>query len=158
MSHPGGTAERSRQAVPLFRAYRQVAMDNSSGPSDVLDQVAVALSGLCLLHCLALPFAIAVLPFLGQFADDHLHLQMLIVVIPVSVVALGLGFRRHRHRGVIVAGALSLIVITVGGTVAHDHFGLLADRLLTIVGSLGLAVVHYRNFRLSRHLARSGPE
>ena len=120
--------------------------------------MAVALSGLCLVHCLALPFAIVVLPFLGQFADDHLHLQMLIVVIPVSVIALVLGFRRHRHRGVVVAGIVSLTIITIGGTIAHNELGIVADRTLTIVGSLGLAITHFRNFRLSRHLARSATE
>ena len=133
-------------------------MDNSSGPSEVLDQVAVALSGLCLVHCLALPFAIAILPFLGQFSDDHLHVQMLIMVIPVSVIALVLGFRRHRHVGIVIAGIVGLAVVTLGGTVAHDSYGLLADRLLTIAGSLALAITHYRNFRLSRHVAGSAPE
>ncbi len=120
--------------------------------------MAVALSGLCLVHCLALPFAIALLPFLGQFADDHLHLQMLVVVIPVSVVALALGFRRHRHAGIVLAGAAGLIIITIGGTVAHNHFGIIADRALTIVGSLALAITHYRNFRLSKHVAGLTPE
>jgi MFS superfamily sulfate permease-like transporter len=133
-------------------------MDNSSGPSEVLDQVAVTLSGLCLVHCLALPFAIAALPFLGQFAEDHLHLQILIVVIPVSVIALALGFRRHRHLGIVMAGLASLIVITVGGTIAHLQYGIVADRALTIAGSLSLAITHYRNFRLSRHLAQSAKE
>ena len=133
-------------------------MDNSSGPSEVLDQVAVALSGLCLVHCLALPFAIAILPFLGQFSDDHLHVQMLIMVIPVSVFALALGFRRHRHKGIVIAGVVALGIVTLGGTIAHEHYGLFADRLLTISGSLALAATHYRNFRLSRHVADSTPE
>jgi len=133
-------------------------MDNSSGPSEVLDQVAVTLSGLCLVHCLALPFTIAILPFLGQFSDDHLHAQMLIMVIPVSAIALALGFRRHRHLGVVIAGVISLALVTIGGTLAHEHYGLLADRLLTIAGSLALAFTHYRNFRLSRHVANSTPE
>lgn len=133
-------------------------MDNSSGPSEVLDKLAVTLSGLCLVHCLALPFAIALLPFLGHFADDHLHLQMLIVVIPVSVAALALGFRRHRNAGIVLAGAAGLVIITIGGTVAHNDFGIIADRALTVVGSLALAITHYRNFRLSKHIARLTPE
>ena len=133
-------------------------MDNSSGPSEVLDRVAVTLSGLCLVHCLALPFVIAVLPFLGQFSDDHLHAQMLIMVIPVSTIALALGFRRHRHLGVVAAGVISLALVIIGGTLAHEHYGLLADRLLTIAGSFALAITHYRNFRLSRHVAGSLPE
>ncbi|MDG2375400.1 MAG: MerC domain-containing protein [Woeseiaceae bacterium] len=133
-------------------------MDNSSGPSEVLDKVAVALSGLCLVHCLALPLLIVILPFSGQFSDDHLHMQMLILVIPVSVVALTLGFRGHRHPGVVIAGVAGMIIITFGGMVAHDHYGLLTDRLLTIIGSLVLAITHYRNFRLSRHIANPNSE
>lgn len=130
-------------------------MENSSGQSSVLDQVAVALSGICLLHCLLLPFAVAVLPFLGQFSDDHLHVEMLVVVVPVSVIALYLGFRRHGHVGIVALGLVGLSLLAVGGTIAHALYGLLADRTLTVAGSLILAVTHYRNFRLSRIDARS---
>lgn len=125
-------------------------MDNSSGRPAVLDQVAVALSGLCLLHCLLLPLLVAVLPFLGQWSDDHLHAEMLIIVVPVSVIALVLGYRRHRHSGIVIAGLIGLGILIVGGTIAHSAYGLLADRALTVVGSLTLAATHYRNFRLSR--------
>jgi len=121
----------------------------------LLDQLAVALSGLCLLHCLLLPFVVAVLPFLGQFGDDHLHAEMLVVVVPVSVVALALGYRRHRHPGVVVSGAVGLALLVVGGTIAHSAYGLLADRMLTVVGSITLAITHYRNFRLSKTVPRS---
>jgi hypothetical protein len=130
-------------------------MDKSSARRGLLDQLAVTLSGLCLLHCLLLPFVVAVLPFLGQFSDDHLHAEMLIVVVPVSVVALALGYRRHRDAGVIVAGAIALALLAVGGTIAHSAYGLLADRALTVVGSITLAITHYRNFRLSKAPARS---
>ena len=125
-------------------------MDKGPAQRGLLDQFAVALSGLCLLHCLLLPFVVAVLPFLGQFSDDHLHAEILIVVIPVSVIALALGFRRHRHTGVIVSGIVGLGLLTIGGTVAHSAYGLLADRALTVIGSITLAVTHYRNFRLSK--------
>ncbi len=133
-------------------------MENRSGRPAVLDQVAVALSGLCLLHCLLLPFAMAILPFLGQFSDDHLHAEMLVIVIPLSVIALALGFRRHRHRGVVISGIIGLTILTIGGTVAHATYGLLADRALTIIGSITLALTHYRNFHLSRMAARSVAE
>jgi len=116
--------------------------------------MALALSGLCLLHCLLLPFAVAVLPFLGQFSDDHLHAELLVVVIPVSVIALYLGYRRHRHTGVVVMGLIGLVVLTVGGTIAHNLYGLVADRTLTVIGSVTLAITHYRNFRLSRTAVR----
>ena len=56
--------------------------------SDWLDGAAVGLSGLCLLHCLALPFFAGALPMLMPFTESHLHAQMLYFAVPLSVVAM----------------------------------------------------------------------
>jgi hypothetical protein len=125
--------------------------DNSSNLSGFLDNLAVAFSGICLLHCLTLPVAIALLPFLSRFDATHFHVQMLIVVLPVSVIAFSLGFRRHRGIAVIVWGAVGMLLLTLGGTVAHSSYGIVADRTLTIGGALILALAHYFNNRFARH-------
>ena len=119
-------------------------------PTNWLDGAAVALSALCLIHCLALPIIVAGLPFLAQFAEGHLHLQMLVIVLPLSVVALALGFRRHRSARIIAAGAVGMLALVIGATVAHSHLGLAADRAFTIVGALVLAAAHYFNSVCSR--------
>jgi hypothetical protein len=133
-------------------------MDNSSGQPEFLDQIAVALSGLCLAHCLLLPLAVVALPFLGQLGDDHLHAELLFVVIPVSIAALWFGYRRHGNLGIVGAGLTGLAILLIGATVAHAQYGLIADRTLTIAGSLLLAVTHFRNFRLARCTVRSAIE
>ena len=125
--------------------------DNSSKTTSLLDNAAVALSGLCLLHCLALPMLIAVLPFLGQFGAGHFHIQMLIAVVPVSIIAFALGFRRHHSRSVVAWGGVGVLLLMVGGTIAHGSYGIVADRLLTICGALILAAAHYFTNRFSRH-------
>jgi len=125
-------------------------MDNSSRRRALLDKIAVGLSGLCLLHCLLLPFVVAVLPFLGQFDEDHLHAELLIFVIPVSVIALAVGFRRHGQSSVLFTGAAGLIILILGALVVHDLYGLIADRAMTVSGSLILAYTHYRNFLLAK--------
>jgi MFS superfamily sulfate permease-like transporter len=125
-------------------------MDNSSGQPEFLDQIAVTLSGLCLAHCLLLPLAVVTLPFLGGLGDDHLHAELLLVVIPVSVAALWFGYRRHRNLGIVGAGLTGLAILLIGATVAHVQYGLLADRILTVAGSLLLAFTHFRNFRQAR--------
>lgn len=124
-------------------------MDNSRHKA-LLDKLAVALSGLCLLHCLALPFAVALLPFIGQFGADHFHAELLFFVVPVSLIALTAGFRRHGHREVLTFGALGLIVLVIGGTVVHELYGNTPDRIMTVAGSIILAGTHYRNFRLAQ--------
>lgn len=110
-----------------------------------LDGAAVGLSALCLIHCLALPLLVAGLPFLTQFSEGHLHAQMLFVVLPLSIVALGLGFRHHRRMLIVLAGAVGMLTLYVGATVAHAQWGLAADRSFTIVGALILATAHFYN-------------
>ncbi len=120
-----------------------------------LDGAAVGLSALCLIHCLALPLVVAGLPFLAQFAEGHLHAQMLVVVLPLSIVALGLGFRHHRNSRIVAAGALGMLLLAVGATVAHENWGLAADRTFTIAGALILAAAHFYNSVQTRDRRKS---
>lgn len=126
-------------------------MDNrSANQSDTLDKAAVALSGLCLLHCLLMPLAFVALPFLEQFNARHFHAEILLVVLPVSLIALSIGFRRHQDKRVVVMGIVGLSLLIIGATFAHNYYGVFADRLFTITGSVILALAHYRNSRYSR--------
>jgi len=120
-------------------------------PAVMLDRAAVMLSGLCVLHCLALPFLLVSLPAISAFSEGHLHAQMLIVAIPVSTIALMFGFRRHANRYILAFGILGMLLLVIGATVAHSYYGLVADRAFSITGALVLAVTHYFNSRLVRH-------
>lgn len=113
--------------------------------SDWLDGAAVVLSALCLVHCLALPLIVAGVPFLAQFAETHLHYQVLVIVVPLSVIALAVGYRRHRDPRILAGGALGMLLLVIGATVAHTQLGLAADRIFTIAGSLVLATAHFFN-------------
>ena len=115
------------------------------------DKAAVILSGLCLVHCLALPVFVAVLPFVSELTDGHLHAQLLVLVIPVSVFAFTLGFRRHGSWPIVGFGVLGMAVLALGGTYVHSHYGIAADRAVTVAGSAVLAVAHFFNSRRSRH-------
>jgi hypothetical protein len=118
--------------------------------TDWLDGAAVGLSGLCLLHCLALPFFMGALPMLMPFTDSHLHAQMLYFAVPLSAVAIGIGYARHRNALVVLAAFAGLGLLVVGATVAHGSLGIVADRLFTVSGSLILAAAHLWNGLLSR--------
>jgi len=127
-------------------------MDNSASPTTgLLDRTAILLSGLCVVHCLALPVLIVAAPFLGQFADGHLHAQMLVVVLPLSTGALALGFRQHRNAQIIIAGVAGMLLLALGATVMHNQFGIAADRAFTMTGAVILALSHWFNSRAGRH-------
>ncbi len=128
-------------------------MDNrSSSRGGILDHAAIALSGLCLVHCLLLPIIIVAAPLLAQLNETHFHAQMLLVVLPVSLFAFAHGYRRHGNKRIIAGGIAGIALLFTGGTVAHANYGPLADVLLTIAGSLILATSHYFNNRLMRHV------
>ena len=118
--------------------------------TDWLDGAAIGLSGLCLLHCLALPFLVGVLPLLMPFAESHLHAQMLYFAVPLSAVAIGIGYARHRNPLVVLAAFAGLGLLVAGATIAHGSLGIVADRLFTVSGSLVLAAAHLWNGLLSR--------
>lgn len=115
----------------------------------MLDMAAIGLSGLCLLHCLALPIIVAGLPFLAGMGDEHFHAEMLWIVLPVSTLALALGYRRHKRSLVWQIGIPGMLLLLIGGTIAHSLYGLTADRALTMAGALTLALAHYLNFRFA---------
>lgn len=126
-------------------------MDDSNPKTSAwLDRTAVMLSALCLLHCLALPLLVALPPLVAGLSAESLHAPMLLVVLPVSLVAFGLGFRHHGNRGILAGGALGMLLLVLGGTLAHYYLGLAADRSLTVAGALVLGWAHFRNSVLSR--------
>jgi hypothetical protein len=101
---------------------------------------------------LLLPAIIVALPLVGQLNETHFHVQMLVVVVPVSLFAFTHGYRRHGNKAVIAGGTAGIAIMLIGGTVAHANYGVLADSLLTIAGSIILATSHYFNNRLMRHV------
>ncbi len=54
-------------------------------PRRAWDLCAAGLSSLCLLHCLLLPFAVALLPTVAQFSEHHLvHVVLVMLAAPVT--------------------------------------------------------------------------
>lgn len=125
-------------------------MNTDTNKTTILDRTAIFMSGLCFLHCLALPLFVLAVPLPGIVVEGHLHAQALAIILPVSMVAIALGFRRHGDRRILVAGAIGMLLLIVGATFVHATFGIVADTLVTISGGLTLAATHYFNSRLAR--------
>lgn len=114
-------------------------------PTTGLDRTAVFLSGLCLLHCLAIPFALLLGPLLGPWlvnTETNVHWGLLAVAAPISAAALWRGLQRHHSRLTLVLGAVGLLLMFLG--VSH-LFGATLEVLLTVVGVALLLVAHARN-------------
>lgn len=128
--------------------------------SERLDGFAITASALCLVHCLALPVALTVIPALGAswVADERLHLWLLALVLPSSALALGLGCRRHRSLAVAGTGLAGLALLAAAALAAGPLWGAAAERGLTVIAATLVAAAHIGNFRLCRRdRCRHGP-
>ena len=118
-----------------------------------LDMAAIALSGICMIHCVASVagvFAIGLLSAFGH-VDEIFHLTMLAFIVPVSVLAIGAGYRRHRRRWVLVPGLLALTGLCLLTVLEGAMHGTLWEPVLTSLVGVGLVATHLGNIRACRH-------
>ena len=124
-----------------------------------LDRLGILLSGICIVHCLALPLLLAALPFLNDsiFGGHGFHEWLLLAVLPISLVALSFGYRRHGDLNVLRLGGAGLALLAFA-TYGYRLIGLSEDweRLISIVGGLIHAAGHVLNFRRTRALHDHG--
>ena len=122
--------------------------------SKYFDRVAIALSTICIVHCLAMPFVIAVLP-VAAFTlggDGHFHSLMLWFVVPTSMLGFGFGFRVHRRGDIVLLGAAAIVTLAVAALWGHSAWDPSIEVLVNVVGSVVLAAAHWRNLREVRRL------
>jgi hypothetical protein len=122
--------------------------------SKYFDRVAIALSTICIVHCLAMPFVIALLPVaaLTLGGDGHFHALMLWFVVPTSIVGLGLGIRVHRRVDIAALAALAIAALAAAALWGHGAWDPSVEVLVSVGASVLLAVAHWRNFREVRRL------
>lgn len=119
--------------------------------SALLDAGAIALSGLCLLHCLALPLLAAMLPLMGVWAEaEWVHALFVAIAAPVTGFALWRAHRQHRLPVLAMAAALVGLLLLLAGAMGWPSHE--AETSMTVVGSLLLASTHVWNaWRRHRH-------
>ena len=116
--------------------------------SRYFDRIAIALSAVCIVHCLAVPLFAVLLPiaFIGLGGDSHFHEWMLWGVVPTSLVGFALGLRYHGRYGIAAAGMAGLGIVAWAAIVAHGAWPWWQELVLSMLGSVLLVLAHWRNF------------
>jgi hypothetical protein len=122
--------------------------------SRYLDRIAISLSTICIVHCLAMPFLVALLPVvaLSFGGDGHFHALMLWLVVPTSAIGFSLGYRVHHHSRIVVAGAVAVAVLALVALWGHEHWDPTFEVTVNVAASILLAIAHWLNFREVRRL------
>ncbi|MFP5330389.1 MAG: MerC domain-containing protein [Alphaproteobacteria bacterium] len=108
-----------------------------------LDRLAIGLSGLCLVHCLATAVVLAALATAGGLLGAPIvHEVGLVLAIVLGAVALGRGALEHGFLMPIAVGSLGLGVMAGALTFPHDG----SEALYTMLGVGIVALGHRLNF------------
>ncbi|WP_106639860.1 MerC domain-containing protein [Allosphingosinicella vermicomposti] len=109
----------------------------------LLDRLAIGLSGLCLVHCLATSVALALLASAGALVSPLIHEAGLVLAILLGIVALGKGIIEHGYMMPAAVGAFGIGIMM--GALSLPHGGM--EIVYTILGVAILALGHDLNRR-----------
>ncbi len=121
--------------------------------NNTLDKSAIALSTLCLIHCLALPVITILLPsMIATTVNQELfHTIMVICVLPVSIYALTMGCKKHTKMHVGLYGALGLSALLAAVIFGESYLGENGEKVVTTIGATLIAFAHVKNYKLCKN-------
>ena len=107
-----------------------------------LDRLAISLSGLCLVHCVATAVALGLLASAGGFLGQPIiHEIGLTLAMLMGAFALGRGILEHGFMMPSAVGGLGLGVMA--GALSMPHDGI--EAMFTIIGVMIVALGHRLN-------------
>lgn len=112
--------------------------------SFLIDRLAIGLSGLCLLHCMAGFVLLSLFALGGDLLDHRVHVVGLALAMPLAAVALWRGWRQHGRASIAAFGVAGLAIMAASLVVDH---GQMTEMLVSMAGVSVLAVAHWRNLR-----------
>jgi hypothetical protein len=113
-----------------------------------LDRLAIGLSSLCLIHCIATVLLAATLASAGAaLANPAWHEAGFALAMLIGAVALGRGFAVHRRRLPLALGGGGLALMGTGLTMPHG----VPEIGCTMAGVLLLAIAHRLNMNRHNH-------
>ena len=112
-------------------------------PTHRLDRMAIGLSGLCVVHCLATTILLALVASAGSILGSNwIHEVGLGLAMIMGAISLGRGIMEHGYSMPSAVGGLGLGVMAGALTLPHNG----SEALYTIVGVAILALGHRLNF------------
>jgi len=122
--------------------YIAPRMTQLSIPFNRLDRIAMGLSGLCLVHCVATAVLLGLVSAAGGIlGSPWIHEVGLTFAMILGAIALARGFLDHGFIMPSVIGALGLSIMAVALTMPHDG----TEALCTVAGVMVLALGHRLN-------------
>jgi hypothetical protein len=123
------------------------ALETRGGWTAQLDRLAIGVSGLCVVHCLATSVLLALASTAGGLLGSPLvHEGGLVLAVVLGAVGLGRGIVAHGMMMPSAMGSLGLGIMAGAVTLPHTG-GLHPETVWTVLGVALLAFGHHLNAR-----------
>lgn len=113
------------------------------GVDSRFDRIAMGISGLCLVHCVATTILLTLISSAGGLLNPAIHEIGLTLAIGMGVIALGRGIVTHGYMMPAVVGAFGLGIMAGALSLPHGGF----EIFWTLVGVSLVALGHDLNRR-----------
>ena len=115
--------------------------------NNIGDKISICLSICCILHCIALPIFILIIPSFASFwiNDEQVHLYLVLLAIPISLFTMFKSLKHHNSYKCISLAGLGLLLL-ISAIYIHD-LGEIFEKSFTIVGATILFIAHFINMR-----------
>ena len=120
-------------------------------------KLTIYLSSICVVHCMATPFVIILLPAIATFFTKTIENILVLSVIPLSLVGFIPTWLRHKNYRLLYLYILSIALILFSQFVLHVHHGHAAGDTIPLItwarmgvmitGAILLAGVVFKNNR-----------
>lgn len=124
---------------------------------DIGDKSAVLLSLICTLHCIATPLLLVMMPSISgllAFDPETLHVWLLYAVIPISFFAMIAGYFHHQKASISLISLFGMLLLLGAVIFGHDIMSGLGEVILTVMGSILIALGHIKNLMIRRANSR----
>lgn len=130
-------------------------MEAKSRVREMSDSLGVALSVLCMIHCLCLPVLIAFAPLLlkGLPGDDVTHRYLTLPIAFFGFLAFRSGYKMHRRRWLLYLFIAGLLLISLAALLGDETLGSFGEAAITVCGGLLLVTAHLVNRSFCRSCA-----
>jgi hypothetical protein len=111
------------------------------------DYTGMALSSLCMVHCVVLQMFVLVFPLveLGLLAGEGAHQLLVALMLPIAALAVLPGYRQHKKKRVLAGMGLGLCLLLAAGFGEWEARGEAWEVALTLLGGGFLATSHWLN-------------
>jgi len=108
------------------------------------DLAGIGASLLCILHCVATPLLVVVLPAI-EVLERPTHAAFALGILCIGLLAFVPGYRRHRRWRVVLLGLVGFGMLSAGVLVPEGAMSETAEVAVTVLGGATLITAHLRN-------------